>query len=107
VVAVGCAVGCLMLSRALSTSKASPPPRLPACAYLPRPPAESAQGKTRKASVKSAAISPLQPRFNQTPHPAVSPSVVADNEAHPLDWNEPSLADHLDIRQKRPLSRWL
>lgn len=36
-----------------------------------------------------------------------SVSVVSPAEDHPLDWNEPSLADSLDLRQRRPLSDWL
>lgn len=34
-------------------------------------------------------------------------TVVSDDQSHPLDWDEPSLADSLDLRQRRPLSYWL
>lgn len=36
-----------------------------------------------------------------------SVSVVSADQSLPLDWDEPSLADHLDLRQRRPLSYWL
>jgi hypothetical protein len=38
---------------------------------------------------------------------AVSVTVIQEGQDHPLDWNEPSLADSLDLRQRRPLSYWL
>jgi hypothetical protein len=34
-------------------------------------------------------------------------TILPPNEAHPLDWDEPSVADNLDLRQRRPLSHWL
>lgn len=34
-------------------------------------------------------------------------SVVPSQQSHPLDWNEPSLADHLDLRRRRSFSDWL
>jgi hypothetical protein len=36
-----------------------------------------------------------------------SVTVVPADRDHPLDWDEPSLADSLDLRQRRPLSYWL
>lgn len=36
-----------------------------------------------------------------------SVTVVPKQQNHPLDWDEPSLADSLDMRQRRPLSHWL
>lgn len=34
-------------------------------------------------------------------------TVIPSEQDHPLDWQEPSVADHLDLRQRRPLSYWL
>ncbi len=42
-----------------------------------------------------------------TPPIQVEVTVLPANQSHPLDWNEPSLADSLDLRQRRPLSYWL
>lgn len=52
--------------------------------------------KTSQSSDQHSATVPVTPA---TPVPA--------EDSHPLDWDEPSLADHLDLRQKRPLSYWL
>jgi hypothetical protein len=38
---------------------------------------------------------------------STSAVVVPTEQDHPLDWDEPSLADSLDLRQRRPLSHWL
>jgi hypothetical protein len=44
----------------------------------------------------------------QTPQSSeASVNIVPTDVIHPLDWEEPSLADSLDLRQKRPLSYWL
>lgn len=37
----------------------------------------------------------------------VETEVLPADQSHPLDWDEPSLADSLDLRQRRPLSDWL
>jgi hypothetical protein len=42
---------------------------------------------------------------SSTFHAAVT--VMPPNQPHPLDWKEASVADHLDLRQRRPLSYWL
>lgn len=42
-----------------------------------------------------------------TPAQEVAVTIVPPEHSHPLDWNEPSLADSLDLRQRRPLSYWL
>lgn len=39
--------------------------------------------------------------------PAIQATIVPAHQDHPLDWDEPSLADNLDLRQRRPLSYWL
>lgn len=56
---------------------------------------------------------PLDPEASNAANAAnpdsitVVPTVVPDAQDHPLDWVEPSLADSLDLRQRRPLSYWL
>lgn len=41
------------------------------------------------------------------PAETVEVTVLPIEQSHPLDWDEPSLADSLDLRQRRPLSYWL
>jgi hypothetical protein len=41
------------------------------------------------------------------PPVAVEAEVIPVEQTHPLDWDEPSLADSLDLRQRRSLSDWL
>jgi hypothetical protein len=44
---------------------------------------------------------------DQTIPPPQQPTVVPDDEDHPLDWSEESLAHTLDLRQRRSLSSWI
>jgi hypothetical protein len=86
-IALSCALGCLLLSRT-----ARPAPYLirykePEPAALP-PPVAPDTIADESESPKSVTIIPKQ-------------------QNHPLDWDEPSLADSLDLRQRRPLSHWL
>ncbi|HEY9657979.1 MAG TPA: hypothetical protein V6C65_05905, partial [Allocoleopsis sp.] len=49
-------------------------------------------------------VNPIQSAETSIP---VRATLVSEEESHPLDWDEPSLADNLDLRQQRPLSHWL
>lgn len=106
-IALTCTLGCLILSQTFRST-----------GY------QSIQRKTSK--IKSASLPPLaQPdrqkslettdntssgttsRSQPTSSSAASVTVVPKQQNHPLDWDEPSLADSLDLRQRRPLSHWL
>lgn len=69
----------------------SPPPQPPVTVHLP-------------ISFNIATVA--QPATaSSAPTPEIT--VLPDEQTHPLDWDEPSLADSLDLRQHRPLSYWL
>jgi hypothetical protein len=82
-IAVSCTLGCLALSQVIRP--------------VARPQKLQREGDSRsgrgcqrvEASETSSAV------------------VVPTEHDHPLDWDEPSLADSLDLRQRRPLSHWL
>lgn len=65
----------------------------------------SSRHRTPSASLP-VATEPLSIQSAETPIP-VRATLVPEEESHPLDWDEPSLADNLDLRQQRPLSHWL
>lgn len=50
---------------------------------------------------------PLDPEDGLDNGEPVDATVVPEAQDHPLDWTEPSLADSLDLRQRRSLSYWL
>lgn len=103
-VALSCAIGCLLLSYRFSSRSPKTQARLPLRpTRLPRP--SAAAQRQRAVSVVEA--TPSEARSTHVDASAVTVAVISSHESHPLDWNEPSLADHLDIRQQRPLSRWL
>jgi hypothetical protein len=100
-IAFSCAIGCLLLSRRLHPRQ--PTRRLEFSA-------SSRAGATRRLadSTSPKANSSLQQPSSQTHATnSVPVTVLPPDQSHPLDWDEPSLADSLDIRQKRPLSHWL
>lgn len=104
-VALSCAVGCLWLSYRFK-SPPRPTPRFPARPHrLPRP-AVAVQPATVSISNPSSR-STLAATQASDPIKATPVAIVSSTEDHPLDWQEPSLADNLDIRQQRPLSHWL
>lgn len=74
--------------------------------YYPQP---SYQPQSAYQSQPSYQLQPMtgQPDATEGPTPEVAVSVVPTDQSHPLDWDEPSLADSLDLRQRRPLSYWL
>jgi uncharacterized membrane protein YdfJ with MMPL/SSD domain len=86
-IAVSCTLGCLLLSQVVRPA--------------PRPAAKRLYQSRSTALGRSASDS-------KDGAPADSAvTVVPTEQNHPLDWDEPSLADSLDLRQRRPLSHWL
>jgi hypothetical protein len=80
-------------------------PQLPVPLSVPRLPAASPISfDLNPAQMPSAETAEPVPTV-QTP--TVEVTVLPDGQSYPLDWNEPSLADSLDLRQRRPLSYWL
>lgn len=61
----------------------------------PRPPAPRSQTMAPQATAQGTKAPETAPH---------QPEVLADEEAHPLDWEEDSLAHVLDLRQRRSLS---
>jgi hypothetical protein len=128
---LSCATGCLLLSqwlkpntsrrvsrRSRSTRRAHQVPTQSPCqlqvpsspAVLNLPEAKPQVQPLPLAAQSSFVLSNSQPRQQETsPTPAteVSITIVPVDQSHPLDWDEPSLADSLDLRQRRPLSYWL
>jgi hypothetical protein len=60
-----------------------------------------------KTSFKRKAESTSSHQENHTFTQSAPVTVLPSEQDHPLDWQEPSVADHLDLRQRRPLSYWL
>jgi hypothetical protein len=87
-IALSCALGCLLLS------KTARPTSYPVRYKEPEP---------------TALPQPSIAEFNNPDdsEPSKPVTVVPKQQNHPLDWDEPSLADSLDLRQRRPLSHWL
>lgn len=110
-IAFSCAMSCILVSRALHPRRS--PPRL--------------QGRSAKRTAKptlkqlpAAVESPPQPAIAKQPVPAVeiiemtggetapaaapaAVTVLPANQSLPLDWDEPSLADSLDLRRRQSL----
>lgn len=133
--ALSCATGCLLLfqwtkpRRARTpilvsdkgtqlTASRSQPMNQPSPQLRPLPEASVSTSMPAEAqptsSTSPASISfTIQPPPRQlspdsaTPAQEVAVTIVPPEHSHPLDWNEPSLADSLDLRQRRPLSYWL
>jgi hypothetical protein len=107
-VALSCAIGCLWLSYRLAARPPKVQTRLPArTPRLPR--ASTATQQSARSSTNQSSKAPL-PEMRSNDADASTPAVtviLSSQESHPLDWDEPSLADNLDIRQQRPLSYWL
>ena len=88
-IALTCAIGCVVLLRCLQPRR--PVKRL-----------QLANSRPANASSKSRQI-----RSEASTAGTVEASLVPPEINQPLDWEEPSLADSLDLRQRRPLSHWL
>lgn len=100
-IALSCTLGCLFLQTFRSTgyqpvqrktarARSSTPPQL---ANTNDPDSFGSSDRSQSDSSNASLIT--------------SVTVVSKQQNHPLDWDEPSLADSLDIRQRRPLSHWL
>lgn len=111
VVALGCAVGCLLLSRHFHAPPAKQQSRFPSRSRLPRavPRPSRSRLSAQEQPISAETIPPEHtPEYSDSEPSASAPvAIVPANENHPLDWDEPSLADDLDIRQQRPVSHWL
>jgi apolipoprotein N-acyltransferase len=88
-IALVCAIGCIVLLRCLQPRR--PIKRLQLAHS--RPAASRQRGQIRSEASRAAGT--------------VEASLVPPEISQPLDWDEPSLADSLDLRQRSPLSRWL
>jgi hypothetical protein len=105
-VILGCSTGCLLASRWYGTRQQQSK-RSSAAAqvtgatetfdYLP-------PGRSSATPDRPPQRSNSRSKSEST---AVTPVVLPADQDHPLDWDEPSLADSLDLRQRRPLSYWL
>jgi hypothetical protein len=64
--------------------------------------------RTRTVSPKALASSSLSGNALDLPDVAkTSVTVVPSDQSHPLDWDEGSLVNAMDIRKRHPLSSWL
>lgn len=103
-VAMSCAIGCLLLSYRFRPHAPREQSRLPRTHRLPR---SSAEPRRSSSAARPAESTVIAPRSDSSDVPTAASVVVPSGEQNPLDWDEPSLADNLDIRQRRPLSHWL
>jgi hypothetical protein len=91
-VGLSCAIGCLIMLQCLKPRRSA---KRPQQTVFSAPSARAAH--PRKIAPHKAAASAAEHKI----------SIVSSELSHPLDWDGPSLADSLDIRQKKPLSHWL
>ncbi len=101
-IALSCTLGCLFLSQTFRSAGYQPVQRKPSRARSFTPPQlaepnNQASGSPDRSQPDGSSSAPL----------ITSVTVVPKQQNHPLDWDEPSLADSLDMRQRRPLSHWL
>jgi hypothetical protein len=105
VIAVSCALGCLVLSQLTRP-------------YPQRTTPERSRSRSAALSLERHAAelqsgsesSDSNERYEAESHQEavdVKATLVPHDQQNPLDWDEPSLADSLDLRQRRPLSHWL
>ena len=97
-IALTCATGCLVVTRALQPRR--PIKQLHSRASVQPHPA------LEKALSPSPSLPPATAEVVDSPDATVSATVLSAEQSHPLDWDEPSLADSLDLRQQ-PASSWL
>ncbi|NJR38233.1 MAG: hypothetical protein HC781_04490 [Leptolyngbyaceae cyanobacterium CSU_1_4] len=107
-IVLSCMVGCLVLSRTVRSGGYQPVERK----LLRAKSSTRRQAAERDRQGSHLAAERPQPKASSPDSVATSAvatpvSVVPVQENHPLDWEEPSLADSLDMRQRRPLSHWL
>jgi len=101
-IALTSTLGCLLFVQTLRSTGYQPVPRK----------VSKAKGFTPSAEIdcQDSLASPPQSQSEDSSNAAAlvkSVMVVPKQQNHPLDWDEPSLADSLDMRQRRPLSHWL
>ena len=132
-VALGCAAGSVLISRHIErlgsqSSQAKLKQRVVASRPNPitqRQPAtatrrssppmrrKKAAVSAKRSSAPAATVLQTEPvRMRQAAYPTsvvIEPvvTVVPENESHPLDWGEASLAEMMDIRKQKPLSSLL
>jgi hypothetical protein len=107
-IALTCTLGCLALSRTVRPVAAQRQ-------AFQNPESQKkisvAQLKNSERSRAASQIPQGSPEVLEENHEQVEQVtqsvVVPKQQNHPLDWDEPSLADSLDMRQRRPLSHWL
>ncbi|NJO42520.1 MAG: hypothetical protein HC865_18345 [Cyanobacteria bacterium RU_5_0] len=109
-IALSCAAGCILISRWLRPQLAqSSDPSL-------RKPASLASSSRKSSLSLPSSHSPIfsgsstksvAGTLSDTVAAKATITIVPTDQSHPLDWQEPSLADNLDLRQRRPLSYWL
>jgi hypothetical protein len=97
-IAITCATGCLVVTRALQ-------PRRPIKQLHSRASAQP-HPALEKAISPASSLPPATAKVVDSPDATVSATVLSAEQSHPLDWDEPSLADSLDLRQQ-PASSWL
>jgi hypothetical protein len=93
--------GAEMFSEASPTVSIAPAPRLPQSCT------SSISFDIHAAPPQAEGIPVTGTAATATSSSPVEVTVLPSEQSHPLDWNEPSLADHLDLRHRRPLSYWL
>jgi len=113
-IALSCALGCMIILQSLKP-RHRPPERSRSSVFSKpasqKPKASAPKTASRIQQNAQIKTEPAQPKQAQNAQiqggSSIVPSIVPPSISQPLDWEEPSLADHLDLRQKRPLSHWL
>ncbi|MBI4783209.1 MAG: hypothetical protein HY785_18085 [Oscillatoriophycideae cyanobacterium NC_groundwater_1537_Pr4_S-0.65um_50_18] len=98
-IAMSCAMGCVLILQCLKPRRQ---PERSSSSVFSKPgssPKSRVTGRTANARVRQGS------QTRATSEPTIS--VVPSDISQPLDWDEPSLADSVDLRQQRPLSHWL
>lgn len=108
-IALSATIGCLVLSQTFRAVGYQPVQRKVSKARrsTTQQPATPQQLAKIDRPNSSASGNRSQPDSSSDATLATAVTVVPKQQNHPLDWDEPSLADSLDIRQRRPLSHWL
>ena len=102
-IALSCTLGCVVLSQTFRSAGYQPVQRKTSRAR------SSALPQSAKTDDQNSSAPPDRSQSDGLSSAPLSSSVtvVPKQQNHPLDWDEPSLADSLDMRQRRPLSHWL
>jgi hypothetical protein len=94
-IAMSCAMGCVLILQCLKPRR--------------QPERSSSSVFSKPGSSAKSRVARTNARVRQGTQTQAEPaiSVVPSDISQPLDWDEPSLADSVDLRQQRPLSHWL